>query len=123
MFNETSFPGCGLGDAANIQRRVDAGKRVKQSKIDKFGIVLPPGYTTLPLPKVPKAPIALPPAGGGVLIDPLVQYDPAAGAATDSAADDSGFGFDLSSITDMVSGVPWYLWAAAAYLLFFRKRR
>ena len=120
MFFETSYPGCGLGDAAAVQRRLDAGGRVKQSKLDKFNIVAPPGYSTLPAPKVKtktKGPVVTPGAGGGVMVDPLI---PASDSMTDpmgqggGAADDSGGGFDLGGI---FSAIPWWGWAIAAYFM------
>jgi hypothetical protein len=110
MFNETSYPLCGLGDAAAVQRRLDAGKKVKLAKIEKFGIVAPPGYTTLPLPK---SPIVTSPGGGRVDEGALMPgVDPTAAAAT--AADSSGSGFDLGGI---FSALPWWAWALGAYFL------
>ncbi len=114
MFNETSYPGCGLSDAEAVQRRLDAGKKVKQSKLDKFAIVAPPGYGTLPLPKTK------PPKGViGTAVGPRVDEEPLmpAGATdpgTPADAGSSGGGFDLGGI---FSALPWWAWALGAYFL------
>jgi hypothetical protein len=117
MFNETSYPGCGLGDAAAVQRRLEAGGRVKQSKLEKFGIVAPPGYATLPAPKVKtKRPVVGSSGGARDQVDDLLipadssLVDPGSAAAADS----SGGGFDLGGI---FSALPWYVWALGAYFL------
>ena len=120
MFNETSYPGCALGDAAAVQRRLDAGQRVKPGKLEKFGIVAPPGYSTLPVPKVKtktKAPIGAPPAGGGVMVDPMIPaVDPLVDdtGTQGAASEEGGAGFDLGGI---FSALPWWAWALGAYFL------
>ena len=111
MFNETSYPGCGLGDAAAVQRRLEAGERVKASKLEKFAITPPPGYGTLPLPKTKGA---ITGGGGGVLVDPLIPaVDPLAAAPTGGDAGGSS-GFNLGGI---FSALPWWAWALGAYFL------
>jgi hypothetical protein len=115
MFNETSYPLCGLGDAAAVQRRLDAGKKVKLAKIEKFGLTVPDSYGTLPLPKASKPKGSVGGAGGGVLVDPLIPDsegpDPNLAPATD---DSGGGGFDLGGI---FSALPWWAWALGAYFL------
>lgn len=124
MFNETSYPSglSGLSDAADVQRRLDAGKRVKQVKLDKFGLVAPAPITTMPLPKTPKGPVVGPAPGAGDFVDGGPVTDPTTRLPASDPAADSG-GFDLSGITDTLGSIPWYLWAVAAYFLFFRKGR
>jgi hypothetical protein len=117
MFNETSYPSglFGLSDAARVQARLDAGKKVKQAKIIKFGLTAP--VTTMPLPR---RPIVQEGGGGaGVLVDPLMPAAPtsdAGAAAGDSGGADSGggSGFDLGGI---FSAIPWWGWAIGAYFL------
>ena len=113
MFNEWNGPSCGLGDAAAVRRRLEAGGRVKQSKIEKFGITVPEGYSTLPLPKVKTK--------GIVTRPPQTRID----TVTDSESPDlnltpltgdsgSGGGFDLGGI---FSAIPLWGWAILAYFL------
>ena len=116
MFNETSYPPCGLGDAAAVQRRLDAGKRVKQAKIDKFGLTVPEGYSTLPLPKVKNKIGIIPTTPGGRVSEGTLNIpdsetpDPNLPATDDS----SGGGFDLGGI---FSAIPLWGWAILAYFL------
>lgn len=116
MFNETSYP-TGLGDAAAVQRRLDAGKRVKQAKLDRFGLTAPalpstnPGGPAYGAPSV-RRPIVSGDPGAGVMVDPLMPGTDSSGG--DASAEDSGGGFDLGGI---FSALPWWVWAIGAYML------